>query len=233
MNYKKELLNYLFQQVEQNNLEEVKLMFDKYPELRKDPKELRANNNWTPDLFSAWFGYTEMLKFFLSEIYQNQNNKIMTNLIVLNIHSGSLKTAYFLDGITNNTAEDIYQFFKNSCLLMKKRMSLFYFLWGAIMSYQQNAQEDGLRDFNYDEILQHPAYNMYSKNGNLYTIKDVLIERDKYKETILRTNEINADLMMNLVKHYKQFNGLMIKELADRQISEVGLTSWNQCQDVI
>lgn len=62
-----------------------------------DPRILRANNSWTPDLFAARFGYTKMLKFFIEEIYSNQNSRMMSNLIVLNIHSGSLKSAYYLD----------------------------------------------------------------------------------------------------------------------------------------
>ena len=71
MSYKKEMINYLFQMVETNNLSEVKKLFLEYPELRKEPRDLRANNDWTPDLFSARFGYTNMLQFFLEDVYPN------------------------------------------------------------------------------------------------------------------------------------------------------------------
>lgn len=57
--------------MEQNNLDEIKKLFSLYPDLKSDPRNLRAHNSWTPDLFAARFGYTEMLKYFIEEIYEN------------------------------------------------------------------------------------------------------------------------------------------------------------------
>lgn len=37
--------------------------------MKEDPRNLKANNGWSPDLFAARFGYTEMLKYFLEEVY--------------------------------------------------------------------------------------------------------------------------------------------------------------------
>jgi len=56
---------------------------------------MRAQNGWTPDLFAARFGYTEMLKYFFNQIYAIKEKKV-SDLILLNIHSGSLETMYFL-----------------------------------------------------------------------------------------------------------------------------------------
>ena len=128
MNKKEELINYFFLQVEQNNLYEIKKIFEKFPSLKEDPRNLKANNGWSPDLFAARFGYTDMLKYFLEEIYPNQLNRKLLDLILLNIHSGSLRSVYYLNDITEIKHEDLHHFFSNSCKLDKNNLCLYFLL---------------------------------------------------------------------------------------------------------
>ena len=124
-----DVIDYLFQQVEQNNIEEVKKIFEHYPNLKKDPKKLRAQNGWNPDLFAARFGYTDMLMYFLEEIYQGPKRRI-SDLVLLNIHSGSLKTMYYLHKKENYKFkdEDMIHFYQNSFKLEKKSLCLYFLL---------------------------------------------------------------------------------------------------------
>lgn len=53
----------------------------------------------------------------------------------------------------------MYQYFKNSGLLLKKRMCLFFLLKGAVILDNFNEDKDrALNEFDF------PAYNFYSHN---------------------------------------------------------------------
>ena len=55
-----------------------------------------AYNGWTVELFAAWFGYYEMLIYFINEIICDKSIKKISDLILLNIHSGNLDTIVYL-----------------------------------------------------------------------------------------------------------------------------------------
>lgn len=118
--------------VEKNELEEIKKLFSENKSLLEDPKNLRAQNGWSPDLFAARFGYTEMLEFFLESVYNsNFNDKKISDLILLNIHSGSLETMYYLQKKTTFSYNDLPHFYINSCKLEKLRLCLYFLIRGT------------------------------------------------------------------------------------------------------
>ncbi len=213
---KRILIDYLFRLIEKNDLDGVKELFKKHPELLRDLKKLRAQNGWSPDLFSARFGYTDMLKYFLEDVYQyTKQKKKISDLILLNIHSGSLKTMYYLQKFIAFTHEDLPHYYINSCKLDKSKLGLFFLLRGALVL-------DNLSSSN-SNMIEYRCYNLYCKNRNIeqkeaqfYSMNDVEVK----KEQIIYTTAREVQMTMKIISNFLEFNRIMIMELEKRGIKQ-------------
>ena len=209
------LIDHLFRLIEKNDLPGVKKLFQSYPSLILNKKNLRAQNGWGPDLFSARFGYTSMLKFFFTNIYKNRTTKI-SDLILLNIHSGSLKTMYFLQNQTDHfKASDLKHYYINSCKLDKSKLSLYFLLRGAFIMDNHAVNSNSPELFRYHNIY---CVKDESKIGGIlfYDMKGKEVMKKEVIETTLRDVQLN----LKIVRHFILFNSKLLEELERRKVEE-------------
>ena len=154
---KKERINYLFERIEKNSLEDVEDFFEMFPEFLKHKDQIRSINDWTPAYYCARFGYIDLLKYFFEKVQMNDDKSF---LLLLSIHSGSLPVMYYLFSDAVQTYELMMMLY-SSCNLGKINLGIFILLRGAMVY-------DDVSLFNNENSKAMPlCYNMsYEQKGD-------------------------------------------------------------------
>jgi hypothetical protein len=169
---KKDKLNYLFQKIEQNKIDDIRIFFSKFPELayKENKDALRSINDWPPEYYCARYGYFDLLRYFLEELEVGED---ITFLVLLSIHSGSLPVINYLFNKVKESNVDLTMQLYSSCNLGKINVAVFIMMRGAMVldddSYDGNSEGSPKLPICYNMSYreENGAKRYYDKDGRL------------------------------------------------------------------
>lgn len=216
---KQKKLNYLFELVEANDIDSIKLFFTNYPIFKENHKYLVATNGWHPWLFAARFGYSEMLQYFIETFRLHENvagssaADLMSNLILLTIHSGSLNTMYYLALFVQPDIRKINGYLINAVLLEKLKLCVYFIVKGSYIVDMVTPKkfETNIKCFCYNcyyTIEGDSNIHYYNKNGEA-----IQFDTDKMIKVI---DNKQCPYYLKVIHLFKSFNQYLLSEISKK-----------------
>lgn len=220
---KQKKLNYLFELVESNDIEGIRLFFTNYPIFKENHKYLVATNGWHPWLFAARFGYSEMLQYFIETFKLNESSAgnsaadLMSNLILLTIHSGSLNTMYYLAMFVQPDVRKINGYLINAVLLEKLKLCVYFIVKGAYIV-------DLVTPKKFDIQIKCICYNCnytIEADGNLHyhnkNGETIQYESDKIIKVV---DNKQCPYYLKIIHLFKSFNQYLLNEISKKGFTQ-------------